>query len=66
MLSKLVHALLGCMHTNYSFPRTTKPIRNSIGTASKPHTYVICRDCGKHIPYDWEDMKVVRFRKTNW
>ena len=42
MLSKVVDALFGCLHTKYSFPITTKPNRNSKGIPSKPRTYVVC------------------------
>ena len=59
MLSKVVDALFGCLHTNYSFPITTKPNRNSKSIPSKPRTYVVCLECGKDLPYDWVQMKVV-------
>jgi hypothetical protein len=59
MFSKLVDTLFGCLHTNYSFPRTTKPICNSGDAPSTPHTYVVCLDCGKHLAYDWHKMKIV-------
>jgi hypothetical protein len=58
MLSKIVEALFGCSHANYSFPRTTKPIRNKNGLATA-RTYVVCLDCGKALPYDWREMKLI-------
>jgi hypothetical protein len=63
MFSKLIDALFGCPHANYSFPRTLKPIRNSRGVSSKPRTYVVCLDCGKDVPYDWAKMRVIRKEK---
>jgi hypothetical protein len=52
--------LFGCWHKNYSFPITAKK-------GSAPHceaervtgTYVVCLDCGKEFPYDWNKMRVV-------
>jgi len=50
---RFVTSLFGCAHARCTFPITaTKP-----GQAST--TYVVCLDCGKEFPYDWERMKVV-------
>jgi hypothetical protein len=52
-MSWFVAMLFGCTHRHCSFPITTqKP-----GTVST--TYVVCLDCGKEFPYDWEQMKLV-------
>ncbi|HLH06752.1 MAG TPA: hypothetical protein VKW78_05925 [Terriglobales bacterium] len=64
MLSKVVDALFGCLHTNYSFPITTKPVRNNKGVPAKPRTYVVCLQCGKDLPYDWAQMKIVAEQKN--
>jgi hypothetical protein len=56
----VIDKLFGCWHKNYSFPITGKK-------GSAPHceaerltgTYVVCLDCGREFPYDWEKMKVV-------
>ena len=63
MFSKVMDALFGCIHLNHSFPRTLKPVRNSQGVPSKPRTYVVCLDCGKDVPYDWDTMTVIREEK---
>jgi hypothetical protein len=56
---KLVDALFGCPHKHCTFPITsTKP-----GHASA--TYVVCLDCGREFPYDWERMKVVSHIKQH-
>ena len=60
MFSTIMDALFGCLHLNHSFPRTLKPVRNSLGVPSKPRTYVVCLDCGKDVPYDWEAMTIIR------
>ncbi len=49
-----------CIHANYSFPRTLKPVRNGRGVPSEPRTYVVCLDCGKDVPYDWDNMKLIK------
>ncbi len=59
MLSTLFKALFGCWHTNYSFP-ITMPAGARRGYAAVPTgTYVVCLDCGKELPYDWHEMKVL-------
>ena len=63
MFSKVRDALFGCIHANYSFPRTLKPVCNSQGVPSKLRTYVVCLDCGKDVPYDWDAMRVIREEK---
>ena len=63
MFSKLMDVLFGCTHANYSLPRTLKPVRNSRGAPCEPRTYVVCLDCGKDVPYDWNRMKVIRGKK---
>ena len=53
---------MGCWHGNYSFPMTLKsghPGKRWTG-GSRRHTYVVCLDCGRELPYDWTRMKVVR------
>jgi hypothetical protein len=64
MLAKLVDALFGCLHTNYTFPQTIKPRPNNTGPSPKMCTYVVCLDCGKALPYDWSQMRVVPSEKN--
>lgn len=50
MLEKLIALLFGCSHKRTTFPMS----------AHKHHgtrTYIVCLDCGKEIPYDWENMR---------
>jgi hypothetical protein len=58
MMTKLTDALFGCWHSNYSFPMTVRNGRR-IKAASVTGTYVVCLDCGRELPYDWQEMKVV-------
>jgi hypothetical protein len=61
MFSRVVNALFGCWHHHYSFPITIKKgKRNSAAFATG--TYVVCLDCGKEMPYDWKEMRIVRDR----
>jgi hypothetical protein len=63
MFSKLMDVLFGCTHANYSLPRTLKPVRNSSGVSSEPRTYVVCLDCGADVPYDLDQMRVIKGKK---
>jgi hypothetical protein len=58
MFSKVMDALFGCWHSRYSFPITVRA--GSRRDAARPTgTYVVCLDCGKELPYNWQEMKVV-------
>ena len=49
----------GCYHRNFTFPITKKRGQRLSPAASVTGTYVVCLDCGKEFPYDWQEMKVV-------
>jgi hypothetical protein len=57
---RFVTSLFGCSHHHCTFPITAKR-PGSLSSDGKPitTTYVVCLDCGKEIPYDWPQMKVV-------
>lgn len=60
MFGNVLDMLFGCSHKNYSFPITTKKARNSCSPAARvTGTYVVCLECGKEFPYDWNQMKVL-------
>jgi hypothetical protein len=59
MLAKLFNTFFGCWHNHYSFPITVRSGARRIKAASLTGTYVVCLDCGKEFPYDWQEMKVV-------
>jgi hypothetical protein len=61
MFAQVVNAFFGCWHQRYSFPITIKKGKRS-GAAFATGTYVVCLDCGKELPYDWKQMKVVNGR----
>jgi hypothetical protein len=58
MLAKLLNAVFGCWHLRYSFPMTLRP-GSGRKKASVTGTYVVCLECGKELPYDWNAMKIV-------
>lgn len=62
MVDKLFDAIFGCWHGNYSFPISTRKGSRRNSAASLTGTYVVCLDCGKEMPYDWQDMKVIGTR----
>lgn len=53
MFTHVFDLLFGCWHQNFSFPITAKANR-SRGKA----THVVCLDCGREFPYDWEKMQI--------
>jgi hypothetical protein len=59
MLSRVIDAMFGCWHSHYSFPITVRKGSHRSAAASRTGTYVVCLDCGKELPYDWAEMKVV-------
>ena len=60
MFADVFDMLFGCWHRNYSFPITVKKGHEAYSHAtSRTGTYVVCLDCGKEFPYDWDRMKVL-------
>jgi hypothetical protein len=59
MMAKLFDALFGCKHSNYTFPISVRSRSRRNPAALLTGTYVACLDCGKELPYDWQDMKIV-------
>lgn len=63
MIAKFLDAVFGCRHPHYSFPITVKGIRRRNSTAALTGTYVVCLDCGREFPYDWQEMRVTSPRE---
>lgn len=59
MFEKLYDAFFGCRHSRYSFPVTVRRLTRRPQAAALTGTYVACLDCGKELPYDWQEMKVI-------
>ncbi len=59
MMKGLLDAFFGCWHVRCSVPITVRAGQRRSGAAAVTGTYVVCLDCGKEFPYDWERMKIV-------
>lgn len=59
MFGKIFDAFFGCWHSHYSFPISIRGAARRGPAASLTGTYVVCLDCGKELPYDWKEMKVI-------
>jgi hypothetical protein len=59
MVVRLIDALFGCWHSHYSFPITIRQGLRRNPAAMPTGTYVVCLDCGKELPYDWQEMRIV-------
>jgi hypothetical protein len=58
-MEKLVGVFFGCWHSRYSFPVTIRGTGRRPQAAALTGTYVACLDCGKELPYDWREMRVI-------
>jgi hypothetical protein len=56
----LFDRVFGCSHKHCSFPITVRGKLRRSEAASVTGTYVVCLDCGKEMPYDWNAMKLIR------
>jgi hypothetical protein len=52
----------GCSHRKTSFPITLG--KGPKKTEVPKRTYIVCLDCGKELPYSWEEMAVVKTQKN--
>lgn len=59
MIAKLFDTFFGCWHSHYSFPITVRPGSRRNQAAALTGTYVVCLDCGREFPYDWQEMRVL-------
>ncbi len=59
MIDSLWNLMFSCAHKRTSFPLTPKrddrPISQS---AARTGTYVVCLDCGKEFPYNWQELRI--------
>jgi len=59
MLGKLFDAVFGCGHQHYGFPITVRSGQRRNQAAFLTGMYVVCLDCGREMPYDWNEMRVI-------
>ncbi len=67
MVEKLLQMLsITCNHRKTSQPFTaaitahSSPNDDWEAVGSGPSHYVVCLECGKKFPYDWQNMRIVR------
>ena len=60
MLGSLLDAVFGCRHGRYSFPITACRGSRRNEAALLTGTYIVCLNCGREFPYDWDEMKVIK------
>lgn len=58
MIARFLDAVFGCHHAHYSFPITVRRGQRRNTAAVLTGTYIVCLDCGKEFPYDWQQMRV--------
>lgn len=63
MVVELFNAIFGCHHFKRSFPISVPCGGRRCEAATVTGTYVVCLDCGKELPYDWQEMRVIRSLK---
>jgi len=59
MIDSLFNLLFLCPHRKITFPLT--PRRKGSGSPAvsrRGKTYVVCLDCGKEFPYNWEELRI--------
>ncbi len=57
--------VFGCSHKHRSFPISARGAKRRSGAAAFTGTYVVCLDCGKEFPYDWDTMKIVSVKESS-
>ncbi len=61
----LMEFVFGCSHKRQSFPFTARGAQRRSAAASVTGTYVVCLDCGKEFPYDWQTMQTIRTKSKH-
>jgi hypothetical protein len=59
-LGRIAEWLYGCAHRRTTFPITLRT-KVSMGEKTAPsETYIVCLACGRHLAYDWTEMRIAR------
>jgi hypothetical protein len=59
MTGNFLDMLFGCWHKSLSFPISSRRSAHRSAAASLTGTYVVCLDCGREFPYDWQEMRIL-------
>jgi hypothetical protein len=62
MISRLI-SIFRCPHPNFTFPRSPRKGTKRPDAAVVTGCYVVCTECGRELPYDWNEMRVVSERE---
>jgi hypothetical protein len=65
MIAKVLDVVFGCRHSQYSFPITMRRSARLASQVNPSGTYVVCMDCGKELPYDWQKMRVTDYHPAS-
>jgi hypothetical protein len=60
-MKTIIAFLFRCRHSRLSSPFTPRSVNHETS-----ETYVVCLDCGKKFPYDWEKMRRVDSIPRRW
>jgi hypothetical protein len=52
-MRSVLEFLFRCQHRRTTFP-LTRGKRSSSGSG----TYIVCLDCGREFPYNWQEMRI--------
>jgi hypothetical protein len=56
--------LFKCRHKYFSFPMSPRG-KQRTKAAALTGTYVVCLECGKEFPYDWQNMEIINEESLN-
>jgi hypothetical protein len=59
-IESLLSHLFGCRHVHCSFPQSPRPSARKSLVAQVTGHWVTCLNCGRELPYDWQQMKIIR------
>ncbi len=59
MFAALYNLLFGCIHRKTTFPFSLRGNKFARKQATRFETYVVCLDCGRELPYSWDEMRIV-------
>ncbi len=59
MIDSLFNLVFLCSHRNTTFPLTPRPaVSGSSVVPRRRGTYVVCLECGKEFPYNWNELRI--------
>ncbi len=67
MIDSPFHLLFFCAHRKTTFPLTIRrdtPVQTLV--PGPRGTYVVCLECGKQFPYNWETLRIEPHAVGSW